>query len=197
MDLADLKTPALILDRRILERNCAAMAARAAQHKVRLRPHLKTAKSAEVALVATAGQFGGITVSTLAEARYFAAAGFTDITYAVGIVAHKLDEVAALLRQGVSLTLLTDDPGSVSALGERAESLGIEVPLLIELDSGAPRAGVAPNSQDLLVLGRAIAAAPSTASPRSARGSTSCSTWIRWGSGLAPWRTSRFRSWRR
>lgn len=80
MDRADLKTPALILDRRILERNCAAMAARAAQHKVRLRPHLKTAKSAEVALVATAGQFGGITVSTLAEARYFAAAGFTDIT---------------------------------------------------------------------------------------------------------------------
>ena len=71
MQLAELQTPALVLDRTVLARNCAAMAKRGAAHGLRLRPHLKTAKSAEVAALATAGQFGGITVSTLAEARYF------------------------------------------------------------------------------------------------------------------------------
>ena len=73
MKLADLPTPALVLDRATLADNCAAMAARAAKLGVRLRPHMKTAKSAEAAKIATAGQFGGITVSTLAEAEYFAA----------------------------------------------------------------------------------------------------------------------------
>jgi len=84
LHIADLQTPALILDRAVLARNCRAMAERMAGHGVRLRPHLKTAKSAEVAALATAGQFGGVTVSTLAEARYFAAHGTRDITYAVG-----------------------------------------------------------------------------------------------------------------
>ena len=43
------------------------------------------------------GNFGGITVSTLAEARYFAAAGYRDILYGVGIVPDKLEAVAALV----------------------------------------------------------------------------------------------------
>ena len=84
--LSDLKTPALVLDQGVLARNCAAMAARMKRHGVRLRPHVKTAKAARVAEIATAGQFGGITVSTLAEARYFAGQGYRDITYAVGMV---------------------------------------------------------------------------------------------------------------
>jgi D-serine deaminase-like pyridoxal phosphate-dependent protein len=52
---------------------------------VPLRPHMKTAKCIEVARLATAGQPGGITVSTLAEAEYFFRHGITDILYAVGI----------------------------------------------------------------------------------------------------------------
>ena len=49
MQLADLKTPALILDRVRLTRNATAMSTRLAAKGVALRPHLKTAKSAEVA----------------------------------------------------------------------------------------------------------------------------------------------------
>jgi D-serine deaminase-like pyridoxal phosphate-dependent protein len=73
--LADLPTPSLVLDRSKLERNLAAMAAAVKRHDVGLRPHLKTAKCVEVARLATAGQQGGITVSTLAEGEHFAAAG--------------------------------------------------------------------------------------------------------------------------
>ena len=52
MRLSDLPTPCLILDRGVLARNCRIMADRMASHDVRLRPHLKTSKSAEVAALA-------------------------------------------------------------------------------------------------------------------------------------------------
>ena len=76
-DTFSLPTPCLMLDRDRLKHNAARMSERANQLGVRLRPHLKTSKSAEVGRVATRGQFGGITVSTLREADYFLTAGFT------------------------------------------------------------------------------------------------------------------------
>jgi len=89
MKLADLPTPCLVLDRSILTRNIRGMAAALARLAVPLRPHMKTAKCIEVARLATAGQPGGITVSTLAEAEYFFSHGITDILYAVGITPAK------------------------------------------------------------------------------------------------------------
>lgn len=159
MKLADLPTPSLVLDRAALAANCATMAARAAKLGVRLRPHMKTAKAAEAAKIATAGQFGGITVSTLAEAAYFAAHGFRDITYAVGIVPGKLDEVARLQRGGAAMTLVADNVAAVAAAAERAEKLGAAFALLIEIETGGGRAGVLPDSPELLAVARAIAAA--------------------------------------
>ncbi len=156
MTLSDLKTPAVLLSRSRLERNCAAMAARLGAHGVRLRPHMKTAKSAEVAAIATRGQFGGITVSTLAEAAYFAAAGVTDIVYAVGIVPSKLDQAAEIRRAGARLTIMTDDSSVAAALAARAPALGGSFPVLIEVDTGGARAGVAPESGELLEIGRRL-----------------------------------------
>ncbi len=159
MKLADLPTPSLVLDRAALAANCAAMAARAAKLGVRLRPHMKTAKSAEAAKIATAGQFGGITVSTLAEAEYFASHGFRDITYAVGIVPGKLDEIARLQRDGVAMTLVTDNVAAVEAAARRAGELGTEFALLVEIETGGGRAGVLPESPELLEIARRIAQA--------------------------------------
>ena len=72
MQLEDIPTPCLVLDRGILQRNLERMSSAIHRHGVSLRPHLKTAKSADVARMAIAGEAGGITVSTLAEAEYFA-----------------------------------------------------------------------------------------------------------------------------
>ena len=65
----DLPTPALILDRAILDRNCKRMSERLRNAGVMLRPHVKTAKSLQVGRKAVEGHDGRITVSTLAEAR--------------------------------------------------------------------------------------------------------------------------------
>ncbi|MGJ7546733.1 alanine racemase [Variovorax sp. LT1R16] len=158
MALAELATPALLLDSTILERNCAAMAQRAAHHGVALRPHLKTSKSAEVARMATRGQAGGITVSTVAEADYFAANGFLDLTYAVGISASKVEALDRIQRtHGARITLLADRVEAVLSAAEQARALEATFNMLIEIDTGGGRGGLAPDDAELLTVARAIA----------------------------------------
>jgi D-serine deaminase-like pyridoxal phosphate-dependent protein len=148
MKLADLPTPCLVLDRTILLRNIGSMARALSRHRVPLRPHMKTAKSIDVARLATAGQPGGITVSTLAEAEYFSAHGIADILYAVGITPQKLDQVAKLNAAGAAIIVITDDPDAASAIAAHKRPPRV----LIEIDSGEGRGGVPPDDDVLLEI---------------------------------------------
>lgn len=152
MNLNELATPCLVLDRAILQRNLARMSALVRRHGVAFRPHLKTAKSAAIGRLAVDGEFGGITVSTLAEADYFAAHGFRDLTLAAGITPGKLSRVTDLVNQGIQMAVITDDPDTAAVIGDR------ETPIraLIEVDSGEHRGGVDPESGALLVIARAL-----------------------------------------
>src|SRR4029453_15658214 len=138
--LDDLPTPALILDRAILRRNLKRMSERLRAAGVMLRPHLKTAKSIEVGRMAVEGHDGRITVSTLAEARYFADGGFKDILYGVGGVPSKLPAVAELRRRGVNLRVVTDNLVVARAIADSAKN-GDTFSVFIEIDSGGGRAG--------------------------------------------------------
>lgn len=160
MRLDELDTPALVLDRNRLEANLARMSRRARELGIDLRPHLKTAKSAAIARRATAPHSGAITVSTLCEAEYFAAEGFTDLLYGVGIAPGKLARVAALQSDAVGITLVTDQVAVARAIGAQAAALGARFAVVIEIDTGDGRAGVAPDSEALLEIGRALHAAP-------------------------------------
>ena len=148
MRLDDLPTPCLVLDRAIMQRNLATMAAALARHAVPLRPHMKTAKSIEVARLALAGQPGGITVSTLAEAEYFAGHGINDILYAVGITPGKLDQVAKLNANGTAVAVITDDPDTAAAIAAHPTPPRA----LIEIDTGEERGGVGPDDPALLAI---------------------------------------------
>lgn len=155
MQFQALPTPSLILDRSRFLTNATRMRARAGQLGVTLRPHLKTAKSAQVAELALGGK-GPITVSTLAEATYFLARGFRDITYAVGIVPAKLDHVARLQREGADLKILTDNFEVAAAIAARGRDLKQTFRVLIEIDTGLGRAGVAPEAPELLPIAQAL-----------------------------------------
>ena len=148
MKLADLPTPCLVLDRQKLLRNLRAMAGNLSRLNVPLRPHMKTAKSIDVARLAIAGQPGGITVSTLAEAEYFAGHGITDILYAVGITPQKLDQVAKLNSVGAAVIVLTDDLDTAGAIAAYQQPPRV----LIEIDTGEGRGGVAPDDSLLLEI---------------------------------------------
>jgi D-serine deaminase-like pyridoxal phosphate-dependent protein len=158
--LDDLPTPALILDRAILRRNLKRMSDRLRQAGIALRPHLKTAKSVQIGRMAVEGHDGRITVSTLAEARYFAKGGFTDIFYAVGIVPSKLPAVTELRRQGVNLRVVTDNLAVAKAIADAAKD-GDTFSVFIEIDSGGGRAGLPyPALPGLLDIARVLHAAP-------------------------------------
>ncbi|HYF07092.1 MAG TPA: alanine racemase [Acetobacteraceae bacterium] len=148
MTLDDLPTPCLVLDLGILKRNLAHMQAAVARHPgVVLRPHMKTAKSLDVAALAAPGH-GPITVSTVAEARYFAGGGYRDQIYAVGITPRKLDAIAALNAQGARVKVITDDPEAASAIAAHPGPQAA----LIEVDCGEGRGGVTPHSDVLLEI---------------------------------------------
>ena len=136
-----LDTPCLLLDESRMNGNIARLHSRLAMQDVVFRPHLKTAKSIEIARRMVTGAHGPATVSTLNEAEAFAKAGITDITYAVGISPQKLLRVQALLRQGVNLTVLLDSVEQAEAVAA-ASRQDVPIPALIELDCDGHRSGV-------------------------------------------------------
>lgn len=153
--LGELPTPSLLLDRVKLDANIDRMRRHLARLGVPLRPHAKTAKCVEVIRRALEGQPGGITVSTLAEARAAAAAGIGDILYAVGIAPAKLPEIAALRRGGIDLSIILDDPETARSVAAFAAEEGI-VPTLIEIDSDGHRAGLRPDDPRLIETARIL-----------------------------------------
>ena len=150
--ILDLPTPALILDRRKLEANAERMRSRVRDLGVMLRPHVKTSKSIEVLKVLAGGTDVPITVSTLAEARYFFGQGVRDIVYAVGIAPVKLPQVAELLRSGCRLRVILDSIEAADAVQGFGSSEGMTIEALIEVDTDGHRAGVAPEDGLLIEI---------------------------------------------
>jgi D-serine deaminase-like pyridoxal phosphate-dependent protein len=156
-----LETPRLLLDADRLARNCAAMRARCGALGVRLRPHLKTAKSLEVAREALAGETSAITVSTLHEAEFFARNGYRDILSASGIVPGKLAHAARIQREsGCDLILVTDALAVAEAAARFAEANNVTLSFLIEIDCGEHRSGQLPDAPEVVAIARALHGAP-------------------------------------
>lgn len=151
--LSDLDTPYAVVDASRVRANLARLQHRMDRRDVVLRPHVKTAKSVDIARLAFGGGTGPITVSTLAEAEAFAAAGFTDITYAVGIDPHKLPRARALVDRGVALTVLLDSVAQAEAVVRHG------VGALIEVDCDGHRGGVRVDGDDLVRIGEVLASA--------------------------------------
>ncbi|HVI04663.1 MAG TPA: alanine racemase [Sphingomicrobium sp.] len=152
----DLATPALILDHDRLKANAARMREKVRTLGVDLRPHVKTSKSIDVLSVLAAGSSVPITVSTLAEARYFFAHSVTDILYAVGIAPVKLPEVADLIRSGCSLRIILDTLEAAEAVRAFAKAEATAIQVLIEIDSDGHRAGVDPGDPLLIAIGKRL-----------------------------------------
>jgi D-serine deaminase-like pyridoxal phosphate-dependent protein len=156
--ILDLSTPTLVLDRSRLERNAARMRDKVRDLGVTLRPHVKTSKSIDVLRVLAGGEAVPITVSTLAEARYFFSHGVTDILYAVGIAPVKLPEVADLIHAGCNLRIILDTLEAANAVRAFVDAQGVTIEALVEIDSDGHRAGVAPDDPRLVEIGHALGA---------------------------------------
>lgn len=154
--LSVLATPALLVDEHRMLRNIRRLAAHIDSLGVMLRPHLKTAKSVEIARLMLEDGTGPATVSTLAEAEAFAAAGVKDIIYAVGIAPQKLTRVAALRSIGCDLAVILDSAEQAAAVVEASNSAGATIPALIEIDSDGHRGGLRPSDPQLVEIGKIL-----------------------------------------
>lgn len=139
MRLADLSTPALLLDAAVVRRNIAAMAGFARRTRLPLRVHLKTAKCAEVAEMLAAEGVTRFAVSTLAEAAFFAGRGLSDLLYTTPATPGK---VAALLALGPGATAVVETLEMAQAVSGAAVAAGGRLAVLIELDVDGNRGGV-------------------------------------------------------
>lgn len=159
MNFSELATPSLVLDVARAKRNAGRMASRVRERGSLLRPHVKTHKCAELARLQTQGSSAALTVSTLAEARWFGERGFRDITYAVPIESGKFGSAIALAKNCERLALITDDAEVSAQLDAAARRDGITLDLFLKVDCGYHRCGVEPTLSEALEISRKIAVA--------------------------------------
>lgn len=156
LPLAQLETPALCLDVLAYRRNVARMADYIIhQHGLAWRPHMKGQKAPELALEALAAGAVGVTCATVYEAEAMVEAGVTGVLVANQVVGErKLARLARLQRQ-TPVIAATDSLAHAEALDKAAAAEGVVVPVLVELDLGMSRCGIA-SGQPALELARTI-----------------------------------------
>lgn len=156
MKLGQLQTPCLVLDEAKLEGNAARMREHLDKLGVRLRLHVKTAKSIDVARRVLRSPDNPITVSTLKEAEYFFSHGLRDILYAVGLAPNKLEHVTQLRSRGAQLSVILDNVEVARSVAARARATKDRIPVLIEIDCDGHRSGIVPGDPALLEIGRTL-----------------------------------------
>lgn len=155
----EVDTPALVVDLDALEANMDRMAAFCAEKGVGLRAHAKTHKSPVIANWQIARGAVGQCVQKVGEAEIMAWGGVADILVSNEVVSPlKLAMLAALARMA-DVAVCADAPAAVPLLEAAAEAAGIRLNVLVEIDVGAGRCGLAPG-EPAVALACAIAASP-------------------------------------
>jgi D-serine deaminase-like pyridoxal phosphate-dependent protein len=140
--ISDLDTPAVICDLDVLERNIAAMAARCRELGIPLRAHTKSHKIPEIAHRQLAAGAVGIACQKLGEAEVMVQADIGDILIPYNIVGRpKLERLTRLARRA-TITVAVDSEETARGIAEQARADGVDVRVVIELDTGARRCGV-------------------------------------------------------
>lgn len=159
MNVADLETPALIVDLDVMERNLNRAAHYAREHDLRLRPHAKTHKSPALGRQQLDLGAAGLTVAKVSEAEVMLASGTPDLLVAYPVIGRKkLDRLMQVAAQ-TKLTVSLDSPFAARQLSDAAREAQVEVGVLAELDAGLGRMGVSPGA-DLIELVRGITRLP-------------------------------------
>lgn len=160
-NLENLDTPCLLLDKKLLEKNCENVRQKLEKDNVTLRPHVKTPKSIEIARVALGKKSGPITVSTLKEAEFFASAGFKDILYAVSIVPNKLSRLKNIQNKyNCKIICILDSLEIAKKLMSFSKLNNFKLNVLIEIDCGEGRTGLKFDSNIIYEISRILKKEP-------------------------------------
>ena len=155
MRIADIDTPALLVDLDVMERNLRRAADYTARHGLRLRPHTKTHKSPRIGRRQLELGAAGLTVAKVGEAEVMLDAAPADLLVAYPVIGRaKLERLMAVARRA-RVTVALDSMAAAQQLSEAAQAAGVQVGVLAETDVGLGRVGVSPGAE-LLDLARGI-----------------------------------------
>ena len=161
-DVAGIPTPALVIDVAAMERNIRRMAEYFEVGPCRLRPHFKAHKTPEIARrQLAAGSCTGLTCATVSEAEVVADLCRDILIANEPVGPGKCERVAALARR-VPITVAVDSTPGLDAVAAAARHAGVTVSVLVDLNVGQTRCGVAPGL-DAVSLGRQVASAEGVA----------------------------------
>lgn len=156
MSLAEVDTPALILDLDVFEGNLRRLNESLAGRSVRVRPHAKSHKCPQIALRQIALGAVGVCCQKVSEAEALVEGGVRDVLIANEVVGpRKLMRLAALSRQA-SIAVCVDNADNVAALDAAAREFDTTLDVLVEVNVGANRCGVEPGAP-VVELARRIA----------------------------------------
>lgn len=159
MNIADIDTPAILIDLDVAEANMARAQTYADEHGLALRPHIKTHRLPYFATRQVELGAKGINCQKLGEAEVMADAGLTDILITFNIIGKaKLDRLAALHSQ-VRIAVVADNVPVVEGYAGQFTDALRPLDVFVECDTGAERNGVQSGRQ-ALDLARRIDAAP-------------------------------------
>lgn len=151
-----LNTPALVLDLEALDANIAAMAKLAAAAGVKLRPHAKTHKSVDIARRQIAAGAVGQCCAKLGEAEALADGGIGGLLITSPVVsAPAIERLVALNARSEGLMVAADHPDAVDALARAAQDAEQTLSVVVDVDPGLRRTGVA-SAADAVALAARI-----------------------------------------
>jgi D-serine deaminase-like pyridoxal phosphate-dependent protein len=141
LDLLD--TPVALVDLDRMEANLRRIAAYCEAHGLAWRPHAKTHKTPALAAAQLRAGACGVTVATLREAEVMSAAVGSLLLAYPPLGEPKRRRLCDLLAAGVEVTVGLDSPEALEVVASAAMEAGAVAGVLVELDVGMRRVGVA------------------------------------------------------
>lgn len=155
MKIQNIPTPALIVDKTIFDKNALAMKELLKNSKLKLRPHYKSHKCADIARMQVEGGAVGLTCAKLDEAIDLIDSGIENVLIANQIVDPSKIAKLAYLAKCCKLAVCVDNEQNAVAISNACKLAGSTVYLLIEYEVGMERCGIA-NKEDILALAKVI-----------------------------------------
>ncbi|MGH9883464.1 MAG: alanine racemase [Pyrinomonadaceae bacterium] len=159
MLISELETPAVVIDLDVMEQNLSRMADYCRRQNIKLRPHTKSHKIPDLAKRQIEGGASGITVAKLGEAEVMLNSGIADLLIAYPIVGQEKARRLAKLAERASITVSLDSEEAAQEISKAASARRAKLGILVELDVGFGRCGVA-NEDELLTLARKVSSLP-------------------------------------
>ncbi|MFN8058297.1 MAG: DSD1 family PLP-dependent enzyme [Vicinamibacterales bacterium] len=158
--LDDLPTPCLLVDLDVLDANIARMQERVSATGLQLRPHVKTHKCVEIARRQVAAGAVGVCCATIREAEAMVNAGIRGVLITSEMVGpSRVERLVALAGRSPDLMCVVDNAVHARDLGQAAAAVGLVLNVLVDVDPGVHRTGIAPGDA-AVALARSIADLP-------------------------------------